>query len=88
MVGASFDPVAKNCAFATKYGYSYKLVSDPDKTLASYGAVDPDDPDWPRRISYLIGPDRRIIRAYGGVRPASHPAEVLADLTDHQKSAT
>jgi peroxiredoxin len=33
-----------------------------------------------KRISYLIGPDGRIRRAYATVKPAEHPAEVLRDL--------
>ena len=81
VLGASFDSVDKNCAFAQKFGYPYKLLSDPTKTLAVYDAVDPDDPDWPRRISYLIGPDQRIVKAYATVDPATHPAQVLADVT-------
>lgn len=80
MLGASFDSVEKNRAFADKYGYPFKLLSDPERSLASYDAIDPDDPDWPRRISYLIGPDRRIVRAYATVAPATHAAQVLADV--------
>ncbi len=80
MLGASFDSVDKNRAFADKFGYLFKLISDTDKALASYDAIDPDDPDWPRRISYLIGPDRRILRAYPTVNTSTHAAEVLADV--------
>ncbi len=80
MLGASFDSVEKNRAFAEKFHYPFKLLCDPGKTLASYDAADPDDPDWPRRISYLIGPDRRIVKAYETVNSSTHPAQVLADL--------
>jgi peroxiredoxin len=34
-----------------------------------------------RRITYVIGPDRRIMRAYEKVVPKAHPDEVLRDLT-------
>lgn len=81
VLGASFDSVDKNCAFAQKFGYPYKLISDTGKTLGSlYDAADPTDPDWPRRISYLIGPDRRIVKAYEKVVPKDHVAQVLADV--------
>jgi peroxiredoxin Q/BCP len=80
IVGASFDSVDKNCAFAVKFGYPFKLICDTERTLASYGAIDPADPDWPRRISYLIGPDRRIVKAYQSVDTATHAAQVLADV--------
>jgi thioredoxin-dependent peroxiredoxin len=66
--------------FAEKFCYPFKLLSDTDKTLASYGAVDDADPDWPRRISYLIGPDRRIVKVYPTVNTKTHAAQVLADV--------
>jgi peroxiredoxin len=80
VLGASFDSVDKNCAFAQKFGYPYKLISDPTKSLASYDAIDPADPDWPRRISYLIGRDRRIVKAYADVDPLTHADDILDDL--------
>jgi peroxiredoxin len=80
VLGASFDSIEKNRAFADKYCYPFKLLSDTGKTLAPYGAIDDADPDWPRRISYLVGPDRRIVKAYAKVKAAHHPAQVLADM--------
>jgi thioredoxin-dependent peroxiredoxin len=81
ILGASFDPVEANCAFAQKFSFPYKLVCDVDKTVGTaYGAFDPGEPDYPKRISYLIGPDRRVKRVYAQVRPKDHPAQVLADL--------
>ena len=79
MLGASFDSVDKNRAFAEKFSYPFPLLSF-DKTDDIFEANDDADPGWPRRISYLIGPDRRIIRAYATVDPATHPAQILADL--------
>lgn len=78
MLGASFDGVDKNRAFAEKFSYPFKLLSF-DKTDDIFEARDDADPDWPRRISYLIGPDRHIVRAYETVNPSTHPAQVLAD---------
>ena len=81
ILGASYNDVAANCAFATKFGYPYKLLCDLEHTLgAAYGVDDPDDPGYPRRISFLIGPDRRIVKRYDPVKVASHAADVLADL--------
>jgi peroxiredoxin Q/BCP len=81
VLGASFDDIAANRAFAEKFGYPYRLLCDVDRAIGTaYGALDPDDPGYPRRISYLIGPDRRIVKAYAKVSPATHPDEVLADL--------
>lgn len=81
ILGASFDDVAGNRAFAEKFGYPFKLLCDVDRAVGTaYGAFDPAQPTWPRRISYLIGPDRTIVKAYAKVSPATHPDEVLADL--------
>lgn len=79
VLGASFDEPAKNRAFADKLAFPYKLLSF-DKTTDLYGVDDPGDPGWPRRVSYLIGPDRRIARVYDVVDPAAHPGQVIADL--------
>ena len=48
-----------------------------------YGATKgPDEqyPDFPKRISYLIGPDGTIVRAYQVTDVNTHPQQVLDDL--------
>lgn len=81
MLGASYDTIAANRAFAEKFQFPYRLLCDVDHALGpAYGADDPSDPGYPRRISYLIGPDRRIVKAYDPVVTRTHPAQVLADL--------
>jgi peroxiredoxin Q/BCP len=81
ILGASFDPVEANCAFAQKFHFPFKLVCDTTKEVGkAYGAYDASQADWPRRISYLIGPDRRVKKVYAKVSPKDHPAQVLADL--------
>ena len=81
MLGASFDDVEANRAFAEKFNFPFKLLCDTDKKLGTaYGAIDPDEPGYAPRISYLIGPDRKIVKAYAQVKPATHPAQVLADV--------
>lgn len=81
MLGASFDGVEANRAFAEKFGYPFKLLCDVDHKIGdAYGAFDASRPDSAKRISYLIGPDRKIVKAYPKVKPAEHPEQVLADL--------
>lgn len=46
----------------------------------AYGACDDPNAEWAKRISYLIGPDGRIRKAYGKVNASEHPSEVLKDL--------
>ena len=59
VLGASFDAPEKNRAFAEKFEFPYKLLTF-DKTADVFGVEDPSDPGWPKRISFLIGPDGRI----------------------------
>lgn len=80
ILGASFDAPEKNCAFADKFSYPFRLVTFDRALGAVWDAIDPADPDWPRRISYLIDPAGRIARVYETVSPASHAAQVLADV--------
>lgn len=80
MLGASFDNVADNRAFCDKFSYPYKLLSFPRVPGDAWDADDPEDPGYARRISYLIGPDRRVVKTYANVDPATHPAQVLADV--------
>jgi thioredoxin-dependent peroxiredoxin len=81
VLGASYDTVDANRAFAEKFRYPFRLLCDVDRSLgAAYEADDPDDPGYPRRISYLIGPDRRIVKAYDPVFVGTHAADVIADV--------
>lgn len=37
------------------------------------------------RKTFLIGPDRKIIKIYDSVKPETHPEEVLKDINDLKK---
>ncbi len=81
MLGASFDDVEKNRAFADKFGYPFRLLCDRTQAVGTaYGVLDADDPGYPRRVSFLIGPDGRIVTIYDPVEPATHAAQVLAEV--------
>lgn len=45
----------------------------------AYGACDDPKAGSAKRISYLIGADGKVKKAYASVKPAEHPAQVLAD---------
>jgi thioredoxin-dependent peroxiredoxin len=81
IVGVSFDEPKENEKFAAKYHFPFKLLSDTTHKLAvEVGAADSPSRLWARRISYLIGPDGKVLKAYDNVNPAKHAAEVLADI--------
>jgi len=84
VVGISVLDSTSKAKFAKKYDLHFPLLADPDHAVADrYGA-------WQQkslygrkymgvaRITYLIGPDGRVVQRWDSVKPAEHPAEVLA----------
>lgn len=90
MIGASFDSVEDQRAFAETENFPFTLISDPDHTIGrSYEAEREEGEDYfelglPRRISYLIAPDGTIAAAYDltGQDLSAHAAVVLADIAE------
>jgi len=81
VVGVSFDEPKDNAEFVAKHRFPFRLLSDSKKELAvAVGAADSPGRLWARRISYLVGPDGKVLKAYQNVFPSTHAAEVLADL--------
>ena len=81
MLGASFDGVDANAAFARKNGFGFPLLSDTDrKTAIAYGACSDVRAGYPNRVSFLIDEQGRIERVYDRVDPRDHAARVLADV--------
>jgi peroxiredoxin Q/BCP len=80
VLGASFDTVAENAAFAKKFSFPFPLLCDTDRELGlAYGACDDAKAGYAKRISYLIDEQGKILKAYAKVQPADHPDEVLRD---------
>jgi thioredoxin-dependent peroxiredoxin len=88
VVGVSVLDSASKAKFAQKYRLTFPLLADEDHAVADrYGA-------WQQkslygrkymgvaRITYLIGPDGRVAKRWDQVKPAEHPAEVLAAVSD------
>jgi thioredoxin-dependent peroxiredoxin len=84
VLGVSILDSASKAKFARKYDLTFPLLADADHAVAdAYGA-------WQQkslygrkymaiaRITYLIGPDGKVARRWDSVKPAEHPAEVLA----------
>ncbi len=81
MLGVSFDDVAANAAFAKKFEFNFPCLCDTKREVGlAYGACDDPQARSAKRISYLIGPDGRVRKAYPKVDAAAHPEEVLKDL--------
>ena len=81
MLGISFDTVAKNRAFAEKHALPYRLLCDTDRSVGlAYGACDSATDAYPRRITYVIGPDGKVERAIDTEDPAGQAAQLLQSL--------
>ena len=83
--GVSADTVESHKAFAEKYNLPFLLLSDPEHAcIKAYGAYKEGDGSEHSshidRVSYLISPDRIIVRSYPAVDPATHAVEILKDL--------
>ena len=81
MLGVSFDTVPDQAVFAQKFGFNFPLLSDTNRVVGlAYGAAEEATAQYAKRISYLIGPDGKVKKAYPKVNAAAHPEEILADL--------
>lgn len=81
IVGISFDTVPDNAAFAKKFDFNFPLLSDTERVVGlAYGAADDAKAQHAKRISYLIGADGRVKKAYPKVNAAAHPEEIFADI--------
>ena len=61
ILGVSFDTAAENKLFAEKFAFPFRLLSDPKRAVAlAYGAAESARDAYPRRYTFLIGPDGAI----------------------------
>lgn len=71
-------------------GFTYRLLSDEDKKVGdAYHATFPPDHQFavfPKRISYLIDPEGKIVKGYKVTDIPAHPEEMLKDLQEAQGS--
>ena len=81
VLGVSFDDVGENCAFSERYQFNFPLLCDTQRAIGvAYGAADDASARSARRVSFLIGRDGRVRKAWDKVDASTHPAQVLAEL--------
>jgi thioredoxin-dependent peroxiredoxin len=79
-LGISFDTPEENKAFAEKFQFPFKLLSDTDRKIGlAYGACDSPTQEMAKRIAYVIE-NGKITKTYKVKDAAAHPEQVLADL--------
>jgi|GEM_PF-148535 len=81
VLGVSFDEPRENAEFVAAQGFPFRLLSDDGSLAVQVGAAESRDQSAARRISYLVGPDGKVVQAYPSVSPATHAREVLEDAT-------
>lgn len=75
--GVSGDSVSSHRGFSDKYKIPFPLLSDPKRSIIKeYEANGLST----KRITYIIGPDGKIIKVYPKVIPQAHAVQVLTDL--------
>jgi peroxiredoxin Q/BCP len=76
VLGVSTDSVTSHDKFVQKFNLPFTLLADPDKTIVKTYEAN----GLFKRVSYLIDPTGKIVKAYEKVKPAEHAEEVLRDL--------
>ena len=92
VIGVSKDSVASHKKFEEKYGLPFTLLSDPElsciqgydvwKEKKNYGKVSM----GVVRTTYLIDEEGVIIKAFGKVKAAENPAQMLECIGDLQEA--
>jgi thioredoxin-dependent peroxiredoxin len=91
VVGVSKDSIESHNTFREKVGVRFPLLSDPDLTAhRAYGAWGPKvlygrKFEGTIRSTFLISPEGRIVRAWGGVKVNGHATKVLEAIREAQE---
>jgi peroxiredoxin Q/BCP len=90
IVGVSKDSVKSHKKFAEKHHLNFTLLSDPDHAM-----IEAYDSWKPKKMmgrefmgimrnTFIINPDRQIVKEYIGVNPADHAETIIHDLQQLQ----
>ena len=86
ILGVSPDTSKSHAKFKEKFHLPFPLLADEDRAVCVlYGAWGHKkfmgrEYDGVLRTTFLIGPDRKVIKVWEGVKPDGHSAQVLAAL--------
>ena len=80
VLAVSFDVPQTNGVFATAEGFPFPVLTDSNRQFsAKVGAVEDDDQPRPDQITYIVGEDGRVVKAYSSVQPLRHAQEILME---------
>lgn len=87
ILGVSKDTVASHKKFEEKYGLPFTLLSDTEKEVIQAYDVWKEKKNYGKvsmgvvRSTYLIDEEGVIIKAFGNVKAADNPAQMLGELS-------
>lgn len=84
VLGVSLDDIESHQKFAENHDLPFPLLADAEgKTADAYGVrTKMFGMTVAKRQTFLIDPDGKLAKHYEKVKPATHSAQVLADLAD------
>lgn len=86
VVGVSFDSVDENRAFAEKYYFPYRLISDTDRKIGMlYGACESPSDKKAKRIAFVIDENGTIAEAELNVTARQYPFDQLERMGESAK---
>ena len=86
VIGVSKDSVASHKKFEEKYGLRFILLADPEKEIIRAYDVWQEKMNYGKptmgvvRTTYLIDENGVIVKAFGKVKAAENPAQMLGEL--------
>ena len=88
ILGVSVDTADSHKKFCTQEGLNFKLLSDADHRVSEeYGSImNLGVKKLSARHTFIINPDGVIVKEFLDVNPGKHSEEVLAALTELQKT--
>ncbi len=92
VLGISRDTPKAQKRFREKYGLPYPLLADTDETVCKQFDVLREKNMYGKKVigiertTFLIGPDRRLLKKFPKVKPEGHAEEVLQALQNDAKA--
>ena len=79
ILGISFDTAEDNKAFVEKFGFTFPLLCDRDRTMGlAYGAAsEPGIGGYAARVGVIIDPEGRVLSYQSSVDAGSFPSQAL-----------
>ncbi len=86
VAGVSADRIETHLKFHARHGLPFPILSDPDKkVIGAYGKICKRNLSerifaWFLRSTFIISPDRRVIRSWHRLSSRGHVSEVITEL--------